>query len=149
MNCNGIHCPGCGHGPRSGLSIGAVVVLVVLAVIVAKARAIEHGAAEVGRVLVLAAITALSVAVAAGAVAVAVRVRRRTVRPAATRAQLPVVIRELGPRTLAAIEAPRARPGLADTVADPATEYVLRELAGLRADLSAYRAEPHQAGGDR
>lgn len=126
MNCSGLHCPGCGHRSRSRLSVGAVVL--VLAVIVAKGRAIEHGAEEAVRVLVLVVIAALSVAVAAGATAAAVWYRRRTVRAPAIRAELPVVIRRIGPPDRAAIEAPHLRP-------DPLT------VAELAAD--------RRAGGDR
>jgi hypothetical protein len=102
VNCNGIHCPGCGHG--SGRWAGVVVVVVGLAVIVAKAHTIEHGIAEVVRVLVVAAITALCVALAAGAIVAAVWYHRRTARAPETRAELPVVIRTLGPAKPAAIE---------------------------------------------
>ncbi len=105
MNCSGLHCPGCGHGSRSWLSVGALVL--VLIVIVAKGRAIEHVAAEVARVLVLVVITALSVAVAGGVTAAAIWYHRRTVRAPATRAQLPVVVRKLGPAERPAIEMAR------------------------------------------
>lgn len=83
--------------------------VLVLAVIVAKGRAIEHGAEVALRVLVLVVIAALSVAVAAGATAAVIWYRRRTVRPPATRAELPVIIRRIGPPGRAAIEAPHLR----------------------------------------
>lgn len=128
MNCSGLHCPGCGHSSRSRLSVGAVVLVLAVAVIAAKRRAIEHGAAEVARVLVLVTIAALSLAVAAGVTAAVIWYRRRTARAPATRAELPVVIRRIGPPARAAIEAPH-----------------------LRADVlsAAELAEARRAGGDR
>lgn len=106
MNCSGLHCSGCGHGSRSWLGVVSVVVGAVA--IAAKARAIEHGAAEVLRVLVVVAITALCVALAAGAVAAAVWYHRRSARAPVARKVLPVVIRELGPAEVPAIEVKRS-----------------------------------------
>ena len=75
MNCNGLHCPGCGGG--KGPATGAVIALVVLAVIAANAKAIGRTLAEVGHVLVLVAIAGASVTVAAGAVILGLVIRQR------------------------------------------------------------------------
>lgn len=75
MSCKGIHCPGCGDG--GGAGIGAVVIFVVLAVIAADAKAVGRLLAEVGRILVLAAIAGASVTAATGAVILAVAIHRK------------------------------------------------------------------------
>lgn len=105
MNCSGLHCPGCGHGPRTRL--GAVLLVLAVAFIAVKYRAIEHGAAEVARVLALVAIAAVCVTVAAVAAIAARWYHRRTVRAPETRTVLPVVIRHLGPPGRDAIEPAR------------------------------------------
>lgn len=73
MGCKGLHCPGCSSGGGGGNSAGPVIALVLLvigaAVIARSARAIRHGADEVGHVLTIAALVIavmLAVAVAAG-----------------------------------------------------------------------------------
>src|SRR5579863_2472524 len=133
MNCKGLHCGGCRSGSSGGAGVVALVVVVVL--IATAGPAIAAGAEELLHILIVAAIVVLSVAVAAGVTAAAVWYRRRALRAPATRTALPVVVRELGPRAPAAIEAPRLRFSAADpeSAADPATEYVLRELAEVRA----------------
>jgi len=78
MNCKGIHCPGCGDGGGSVLALAAVVVVVAL--VAAKAHAIEHGATELVHVLIVVAITAICLAAATVAVIVAVRFRRAATR---------------------------------------------------------------------
>jgi len=74
VNCSGLHCDGCGRG--TGPRIGVAVVLVVLAVIVTKAHAIERGIGEVARVLIPAAL-ALTGLIVAGTASVLV-IRRHT-----------------------------------------------------------------------
>lgn len=84
-----------------------MLLVLAVALIAVKYRAIEHGAAEVARIVALAAIAAVSATVAAVAAIAARRYRRyhrRTVRAPETPAVLPVVIRHLGPPGRAAIE---------------------------------------------
>jgi hypothetical protein len=52
MDCSGLHCGGCGKG--SG-GIGAIVLLILVAFILAKGHAIEHAADEVIHVLIIVA----------------------------------------------------------------------------------------------
>jgi hypothetical protein len=52
MDCSGLHCGGCGKG--SG-GIGAIVLLILAAFILAKGHAIEHAADEVIHVLIIVA----------------------------------------------------------------------------------------------
>lgn len=108
MNCNGLHCPGCGQGP--GRWLGVVIVVGCLAVIVAKAHTIEHGISELAQALAVVALTAVCAALVAAAVVVAARYRRSVIRHRtagrAAVAALPVVIRQLGPAERPAIERP-------------------------------------------
>jgi hypothetical protein len=153
VNCSGLHCSGCGHGGK-GSGVAALVVGLVL--IATVGPAIAAGALELLHILIVAAIVILSVAVAAGVTAVAVWCHRRTMRAPATRAQLPVVIRELGPPGLRAIEPAHYRrvvaadQALARAEAERVPAEVLVPLVeALSEAVAEYRAERRRAGGDR
>ncbi len=101
MKCSGLHCSGCAsHAPRAGV----IAALVVLALVIAKARAIGRTAAEVAHVLVIAAVAATGLAVAAGTTAAVVILHRRAARQEAlalpvplTRAEIPASVQVIGP----------------------------------------------------
>lgn len=70
MNCSGLH----GVGP----GLGVAVAVGVLAAIVTKAHAIEHGISEVVRILVPAALSLAALIVAGTASVLVIRHRRRS-----------------------------------------------------------------------
>jgi MYXO-CTERM domain-containing protein len=114
MKCSGLHCPGCGHhGGKRGAGAGAVLALVVLAVIAAHRRTIGHAASQAMRVLEVAAEVTAGLAVAAGITAAVLVTRRRAARRSAVsaargRAEIPPSVRILGlpRRALAELPAP-------------------------------------------
>lgn len=75
MNCNGLHCSGCGGGKGPGIAV--VVVVLAVALIAANGKAIGRAAAELGHVLVLVAIAGVGVTLAGCTVAALVMLRRR------------------------------------------------------------------------
>ena len=131
MNCNGMHCPGCGHGGGAAGGAGAVIaLLVIIALALRKSWPAIISAVE---------ITAWTVAALAGAVLVttgtvlAVRVARRARRAAAGR-RAPVVIqgaRLYPPLPPAARPALRpSRPAAGRTWPRPGWQYEIRPRTG-------------------
>ena len=115
MKCSGLHCPGCGyHGGNAATGAGAVIVLIVLAVVAANRRAIGHAASVAVHILAVAAVVAAGLAVATGVTASVLVLRRRAARWRAAantvreRAEIPASVRALGPpgRAPAALPAP-------------------------------------------
>jgi len=114
MKCSGLHCPGCGHrGGKPGAGAGAVLALVILAVIAAHRRMIGHAASVAVHILEVAAEVAAGLAVAAGIAAAVLVIRRRAARRSAVsaareRAEIPPSVRVLGlpRRALAQLPAP-------------------------------------------
>jgi len=102
MKCSGLHCPGCGHhGGNAGIGAGAVIVLIVLAVIADDRRAIGHAASVALHVLEVAAEVAAGLAVAIGVTASVLVIRHRAARRATMRAVregggIPASVRVLG-----------------------------------------------------
>jgi hypothetical protein len=97
MGCPGLHCDGCGSG---GPTAGAVIALIVLGVLAAAHRAIEHAAIDVLHFIEIALIVIAGLGLTASVVAMTVltfriRGRRRS------RAALPA------PVTVRAVSAPR------------------------------------------
>jgi MYXO-CTERM domain-containing protein len=123
MKCSGLHCPGCGHhGGKPGAGAGAVLALVVLAVIAAHRRTIGHAASVAVHVLEVAAEVAAGLAVAAGITAAVLIIRRRAVRRSAMgaareRAEIPPSVRVLGLPRRAPAELPAAGPAGASALA--------------------------------
>lgn len=110
MKCNGLHCPGCGHG---GAAAGAVIALVVIiALALRKAWPAIVSAVEIAAWTV-AGLTGTALVVTGGVLTV--RVLRRA-RPAAAYRRGPVVIEgtrlypPLPPTGRPALGAPDARP---------------------------------------
>ena len=85
MKCSGLHCPGCGHrGGNAGNGVGAVTVLIVVALIVANRRAIGHAASVTLHELEIAAEVAAGLAVTTGVTASVLVIRRWAARRRAT-----------------------------------------------------------------
>jgi len=116
MKCSGLHCPGCGHhGGNAGIGAGAVIVLIVLAVIAANRCAIGHAASVALHVLAVAAEVAAGLAVAIGVTASVLVIRHRAVRRATAsavreRAEIPASVRVPGLPRRAPAELPAPEP---------------------------------------
>jgi len=116
MKCSGLHCPGCGHhSGNTGIGAGAVIALIVLAVIVANRRAIGHAASVTVHVLEVAAEVATGLAIAIGVTASVLVIRHRAARRAAAstvrvRAEIPASVRVLGPLERTPAELPPPEP---------------------------------------
>ena len=112
MKCSGLHCPDCGHrGGNAGIGAGAVIVLIVMAVIAANRRAIGYAASVAMHILAVAAEVAAGLAVAIGVTASVLVIRRRAVASAAReRAEIPASVGVLGPPRPAPAELPAPEP---------------------------------------
>lgn len=95
-NCSGLHCPGCGSGGGPVIGAGAIVGLVVLAVVMANAHAIERTALEILQVAEITAASVAALAAVAASVAITVKIRRARSRRALARVNVP---REIPPLT--------------------------------------------------
>lgn len=99
-NCSGLHCPGCGDSGGAGIIAG----LVVLAVIVASARAIGRAISEVVTILAITVASIAGIALTGGTVAAVVMLRRRSARRALATRNVPAEL----PRLTARIVVPRS-----------------------------------------
>lgn len=126
MGCPGLHCDGCGSG---GPTAGAVIALIILGVLAAAHRTIEHAALDVLHFIEIAAIVVGGLGVTASVIAMTVltvRIRQRRA-PAAVAA----------PRTVQAIVVER---GHAAIEGGRDTRF--------HGDVSATRAEAITASGE-
>lgn len=127
MNCSGLHCDGCGHSVGPGL--GVAVAVGVLAAIIAKAHAIEHGISEVVRILVPAALS-LAALIVAGTASVLVIGHRRRSRRIRSVIQVPYESRAV-PIVISRAAPPALPPGTGRLAApEPAREAVSRRDGG-------------------
>src|SRR5262245_19958125 len=134
MKCSGLHCPGCGHhGGKPGAGAGAVLALVILAVIAAHRRTIGHAASVAVDILEVAAEITAGLAVAAGITAAVLVTRRRAARRSAVnaareRAEIPPSVRVLGLPRRALAELPAPGPSGASALAAHHAEQAARPV---------------------
>jgi hypothetical protein len=105
MNCNGIHCPGCGHG--GGAAGGGMAAVIALVVIVA--LALRKAWPAIVTAVEITAWTVAGICGAAVVITAGVLIVRAARRRAATARRSPVVIQ--GTRLYPPLP-PAARPGL-------------------------------------
>ena len=143
MKCSGLHCPRCRHSDGGGAGTGAVIALIVLAVIAASRRAIGHAVGVALHILEVAAAAAAALAVAAGVIAAVLVIRRAaarraTVRAARERTETPASVTVLGPGRPAAAELPAPPPIRAVSVGPTAWGTAGERRVVARTDRAAH-----------